>query len=77
MTLRTIFLGVGLPMIIGSGFITQSLQGTFAFILPLAVLITIHEFGTFAVAKLCGVKVLKFSIGFGNPIGFGNHRMPG
>ncbi|MBW2712308.1 MAG: RIP metalloprotease RseP, partial [Deltaproteobacteria bacterium] len=75
MTLRTIFLGVGLPMIIGSGLITQSLQGTFAFVLLLGVLITIHEFGHFAVAKLCGVKVLKFSIGFGNPIGFGKHRM--
>jgi regulator of sigma E protease len=41
----------------------------------LGVLITIHEFGHFAVAKLCGVKVLKFSIGFGNPIGFGKYRM--
>jgi regulator of sigma E protease len=75
MKLRTIFLGVGLPMIIGSGLISQSLQGAFAFVLLLGVLITIHEFGHFAVAKLCGVKVLKFSIGFGNPIGFGKYRM--
>lgn len=33
--------------------------------LLLAVLIFVHEFGHFIVAKLCGVKVLKFSIGFG------------
>lgn len=75
MKLRTIFLGVGLPMIIGSGLISQSLQGAFAFVFLLGVLITIHEFGHFAVAKLCGVKVLKFSIGFGSPIGFGKYRM--
>lgn len=75
MKLRTVFLGVGLPMVIGSGWITKSLEGTFAFVLLLGVLITIHEFGHFAVAKMCGVKVLKFSIGFGNPIGFGKYRM--
>jgi regulator of sigma E protease len=33
--------------------------------LLLGVLIFVHEFGHFIVAKLCGVKVLRFSIGFG------------
>lgn len=37
----------------------------FAFLLTLGVLITIHEYGHFLVARLCGVKVLQFSIGFG------------
>ncbi|NRD47537.1 RIP metalloprotease RseP [Corallococcus exiguus] len=35
------------------------------FILLLGVLVTVHEMGHFLVAKACGVKVLKFSIGFG------------
>ncbi len=34
-------------------------------ILMLGVLVFIHEFGHFCVAKLAGVKVLKFSLGFG------------
>ncbi|SEA07695.1 site-2 protease. Metallo peptidase. MEROPS family M50B [Desulfuromusa kysingii] len=34
-------------------------------ILMLGVLVFIHELGHFAIAKLCGVKVLKFSLGFG------------
>jgi regulator of sigma E protease len=51
------------------------LNMAFAFVLLLGVLITVHEFGHFIVAKLCGVRVLKFSIGFGNPIGFGRWRM--
>lgn len=37
----------------------------FFFILALLLLITIHEFGHFIVARLCGVKVLRFSFGFG------------
>lgn len=37
----------------------------FYFILALLLLITIHEFGHFIVARLCGVKVLRFSFGFG------------
>ncbi len=34
-------------------------------ILMLGVLVFVHELGHFAIAKLCGVKVLKFSLGFG------------
>lgn len=37
----------------------------FAGILMLGTLVFIHELGHFVVAKLCGVKVLKFSLGFG------------
>ncbi|GAP38396.1 RIP metalloprotease RseP [Piscinibacter sakaiensis] len=36
-----------------------------AFVLTLAVLIVIHEYGHYRVAVACGVKVLRFSVGFG------------
>jgi regulator of sigma E protease len=36
-----------------------------AFILTLGVLITIHEYGHYRIAVACGVKVLRFSVGFG------------
>ncbi|MBT8438812.1 MAG: RIP metalloprotease RseP, partial [Gammaproteobacteria bacterium] len=39
-----------------------------AFIAALAILISIHEFGHFWVARKLGVKVLRFSIGFGKPL---------
>ncbi|OYV30611.1 MAG: RIP metalloprotease RseP [Thiomonas sp. 20-64-9] len=39
-----------------------------AFAFALGVLITIHEFGHYRVAVACGVKVLRFSIGFGRPL---------
>lgn len=39
-----------------------------ALIVTLGVLVTVHEFGHFWVARRCGVKVLRFSIGFGKAI---------
>ena len=39
-----------------------------AFLVTLGVLIVIHEFGHYWVARRCGVRVLRFSIGFGRPI---------
>jgi regulator of sigma E protease len=47
----------------------------FAFVLLLSVLIFVHELGHFLAARACGVRVLKFSIGFGPPIGFGRYRL--
>jgi len=41
---------------------------TAAFILALGVLIVVHEYGHYLVARLCGVKVLRFSVGFGRPL---------
>lgn len=38
------------------------------FIIALTVLVVIHEWGHYRVARLCGVKVLRFSIGFGKPL---------
>lgn len=39
-----------------------------ALIVTLGVLITVHEFGHFWVARRLGVKVLRFSVGFGHPL---------
>ena len=39
-----------------------------AFLVAIAVLVAIHEFGHYWVAKKLGVKILKFSIGFGKPL---------
>ncbi len=45
-----------------------ALQNTFFFLIFLGVLVTVHELGHFLAAKWAGVKVLKFSIGFGPKI---------
>lgn len=37
-------------------------------VVTLGILVTIHEFGHFWVARRCGVKVLRFSVGFGKPL---------
>ena len=39
-----------------------------AFIVAIAILVVIHEMGHYWVARLCGVKVLRFSVGFGQTI---------
>lgn len=39
-----------------------------AFVAAIGILVTIHEFGHFWVARKMGVKVLRFSVGFGKPI---------
>ncbi|MET0507852.1 MAG: RIP metalloprotease RseP, partial [Burkholderiaceae bacterium] len=39
-----------------------------AFLFALSLLVFIHELGHYLVARWCGVKVLRFSIGFGKPI---------
>ncbi len=56
------------------GLITSLLGVLYAVVPMLGILIFVHELGHFLVAKLCGVRVLKFSLGFGPPIGFGNFR---
>lgn len=44
------------------------IQNILSIVVALGVLITFHEFGHYIIARLCGVKVLRFSIGFGKPI---------
>ena len=47
---------------------TDFLTSLLAFIVVLSLLITVHEFGHYWVALKCGVKVLRFSVGFGTPL---------
>ena len=39
-----------------------------AFVIALGALIIVHEYGHYLVARICGIKVLRFSIGFGLPL---------
>ena len=39
-----------------------------AFLVTIGILVTVHEFGHYWVARKLGVKVLRFSIGFGKPL---------
>lgn len=48
--------------------ILEILYNLLAFIVAIGVLVTIHEFGHYWVARKMGVKVLRFSVGFGKPI---------
>lgn len=38
------------------------------FLVALGILVTVHEFGHYLAARLAGVKVLRFSVGFGQPL---------
>ncbi|MGH8587680.1 MAG: site-2 protease family protein, partial [Gammaproteobacteria bacterium] len=38
------------------------------FIVAIGLLVVVHEFGHFWVARLSGVKILRFSVGFGRPL---------
>jgi len=43
------------------------IQSVLAFIVTLGILVTIHEFGHYLVARWSGVRILRFSVGFGRP----------
>jgi len=46
----------------------QIVETILALALTLGILVTLHEAGHFWVARRCGVKVLRFSVGFGKPL---------
>ena len=46
----------------------QALITLLAFLVTLGVLVSFHEFGHFLAARLCGVRVLRFAVGFGKPL---------
>ncbi|MGI4856714.1 MAG: RIP metalloprotease RseP [Janthinobacterium lividum] len=46
----------------------ELITAVLGFIVALGILVVVHEMGHFTVARLAGVKVLRFSIGFGRPI---------
>lgn len=39
-----------------------------AFVVAIGILVAVHEYGHFVAARRCGVRVLRFSIGFGRPL---------
>ena len=43
------------------------MQTLLAFLIAILLLVSLHELGHLIVARLCGVKVLRFSVGFGKP----------
>src|SRR3569623_676524 len=53
---------------IGDAMMSSVVSSIFFFIVALGLLIAIHEFGHYWVARKLGVKVLRFSIGFGKPL---------
>jgi regulator of sigma E protease len=48
--------------------IGETIGSIFWFIVAIGVLVTFHEFGHFWVARRCGVRVLRFSVGFGRAL---------
>ena len=46
----------------------ELLQTIFYTLVALGILVTFHEFGHFWVARRCGIKVIRFSVGFGTPL---------
>jgi len=46
----------------------ELLTSILAFVVAIGVLVTVHEFGHFWVARRLGMKVLRFSVGFGKPL---------
>ena len=46
----------------------ELINSILGFIIAIGILVTFHEYGHFMVARLCNVKVLKFSVGFGKPL---------
>jgi len=48
--------------------VIDALTNFLAFILAISVLVAVHEYGHFIVGRWCGMKVLRFSIGFGKPL---------
>ena len=46
----------------------QALITLVSFLLTLGILVSFHEFGHVLAARLCGVRVLRFSLGFGKPL---------
>src|ERR1700728_3546677 len=46
----------------------KTLSMIVAFLVAIGILVAVHEFGHYWVAKKLGFKVLRFSIGFGKPL---------
>ena len=47
---------------------SEALTNLLAFVVAISILVAVHEFGHYLVGRLAGMKVLRFSIGFGKPV---------
>ena len=47
---------------------SEFLTNLLFFIIASSVLVAIHEYGHYIVGRWCGMKVLRFSVGFGRPL---------
>ncbi|SVB97877.1 uncharacterized protein METZ01_LOCUS250731, partial [marine metagenome] len=48
--------------------VAQLVLSVVAFIVAISILVSVHEFGHFWVARKLGFRVLRFSVGFGKPL---------
>ncbi len=46
----------------------ELINSIIGFIIAIGILVTFHEYGHYLVARMCDIRVLKFSVGFGKPI---------
>ena len=46
----------------------NAIYSLLAFIVAISILVAVHEYGHYIVGRWTGMKVLRFSIGFGKPI---------
>ncbi|MEN9853508.1 MAG: hypothetical protein RL162_800, partial [Pseudomonadota bacterium] len=46
----------------------EALSTLLYFLVTIGILVSFHEFGHYSAARLCGVKVLRFAVGFGKPL---------
>ena len=46
----------------------DALSSILAFVVAISVLVAVHEYGHYIVGRWSGMKVLRFSIGFGKPL---------
>ena len=60
----------------GSGRMSLTFTSILAFIVAIGVLVSVHEFGHYWVARRLGFKVLRFSVGFGRPLATFTGRDP-
>ena len=47
---------------------TEFFTNLVAFIVLISILVAVHEYGHYIVGRWAGMKVLRFSIGFGKPV---------
>ena len=55
---------------------TEFLTNAIAFIVVISILVTVHEYGHYIVGRWTGMKVLRFSVGFGKPIWMRRGKAP-